>query len=143
VKPAHVLAFIFLLVNFGVGVWDFYAVVNHRPRDTVSYLVREWGQENLLLVLALGALLGHLFGPVRQYPIRADEVPSVAASVSPAGTADTLGGSVVRLGAYLPLFVAGLVAGWFFLLRWFNGHPNAKTVAGGDSLGVGGGPGDD
>ena len=70
-RPSAILSIIFLLstamIFVGVGVWDVVAIVNNRPDQTVSTVLRNWSSAFPILPfvfgLTLGLLMGHIFWP--------------------------------------------------------------------------------
>lgn len=139
-RPALILALLFVGVDVAIGFWDLIAVELNRPRETVSFIIRDWAQENLLLVLAIGVILGHLFGPVRQYPVRVDSPPLLVGESLPAGGQQLHVHRLMRYAAYVPLAVFGFLVGWFLLWRYSDGHSYSTPVAGDGSSGSAAGP---
>lgn len=58
------LAGFFLIVLAVIGAYDCYALWWLPAGNTVSYYLRDWSEQLLVLPLLVGILLGHLFFPL-------------------------------------------------------------------------------
>jgi|ERR1700731_2115375 len=127
-RPGLILAIMFIGVDVAIGFWDVIAVELRRPRDTVSFIIRDWAQNNLLLVLAVGVILGHLFGPVRQYPMVGDPPSFSAGGSLPAEGQPLRARGLLSMAAYVPLVVVAFLLGWYLLWRHYDANSHAKAV---------------
>lgn len=59
------LSLLFLFMLIVVWLFDWYAIVKDRPRETVSAMLLEWSQAWPILPLLVGIVIGHLFWPNR------------------------------------------------------------------------------
>lgn len=56
------LLLLLLVAHVAVAVWDIWAQVAGRPEDTISRTFLDWGRAYPIFALALGILIGHIFG---------------------------------------------------------------------------------
>lgn len=57
------LAIALALILAAVGIWDAIVVWNGRGDRTVTAIIQDWAQRSPMLVLGIGAIIGHLFWP--------------------------------------------------------------------------------
>lgn len=58
-----ILALALIAILAAVAVWDVYCAAIGQPENTVSATVQSWARDHVMLGVAVGIVIGHIFWP--------------------------------------------------------------------------------